>query len=360
MSSVKVVCCYVREDQPLLFKLRRQLAPLERVGYITFWADINISPGAEWEQELHARLNTAQIILILVSSSFIASDHCYYQEMLHAWQLHQDGKARVIPIILAPAMWQITPLGALQALPYNTIPVTDWPHPDSAFQDIAVGVRKVVEELRAALPDGGDGPDDPPRGDENVSVTRWLCGFSEEMHEKPQVSPIATTPPDQGWLIPAGDSYNPLKGGGNVLQAIGPVPPQSYAQNPIQRPPVWLFFITIVLATAVFFSTVRRMPNSTTNKSASAMIQRSPSPERTAIPQINGATETPLPGKTATPQTNGAGSLRYKGLGNLKTDPITITSDLWQMNWICDPNSYDGIPWSFLVALYHTNGTIWM
>ncbi|HEU5375283.1 MAG TPA: toll/interleukin-1 receptor domain-containing protein, partial [Ktedonobacteraceae bacterium] len=124
MSSVKIVCCYVREDQPLLFKLKEHLTPLERTGYITFWSDINISPGEEWEQELHARLNTAQIILILVSSSFIASDYCYHQEMQHALQRHQRGEARVIPIILAPVMWQITPLGALQALPKEARPVT--------------------------------------------------------------------------------------------------------------------------------------------------------------------------------------------------------------------------------------------
>jgi hypothetical protein len=148
MGTIKIACCYAHEDQPLLLKLKEHLAPLEHAGYIIFWADINIFPGEEWERELRTHLNTSQIILILVSSSFIASDYCYHQEMQHALQLHLHGKARVIPIILTPVRWQVTPLGALQALPQDAKPITAWRDKNEALINVAEGVERVVKEIR--------------------------------------------------------------------------------------------------------------------------------------------------------------------------------------------------------------------
>ncbi|MBO0790021.1 MAG: toll/interleukin-1 receptor domain-containing protein [Ktedonobacteraceae bacterium] len=147
MDSIKVVCCYAREDQRFLKELNKYLAPLQRVGNITLWADINISPGEVWERELHARLDQAQIILLLVSASFIASDYCYHQEMHRALHRHRHGEARVIPIILAAVMWQITPLGELQALPEDARPVTHWHNSDEAFANVVEGIHQVVSIL---------------------------------------------------------------------------------------------------------------------------------------------------------------------------------------------------------------------
>jgi len=78
---IEVFCCYAREDQPLLLDLKTHLMPLQREGLITLWADIDINAGEEWEKEIHRHLNTAQIILLLISSDFLASEYCYSIEM---------------------------------------------------------------------------------------------------------------------------------------------------------------------------------------------------------------------------------------------------------------------------------------
>ncbi len=147
-KSIKVVCCYAREDQQFLNELNKHLASLQRVGDVTLWADIHIFPGTEWERELHTRLDQAQIILLLVSASFIQSDYCYHQEMQRALQRHQRGEASVIPVILTPVMWQITPLRALQALPKDAKPITTWPNEDEAYKNVAEGTRQIVEALK--------------------------------------------------------------------------------------------------------------------------------------------------------------------------------------------------------------------
>ncbi len=149
-KPIQVFCCYAHEDQPYLLQLKKQLKPLERDGLIVVQADIDVIPGEEWEQKISYYLNTAQMILLLVSSDFIVSEYCYSTEMVQALARHERGEAIVIPIILRPVHWQGTSLGKLEALPKNAIAVVDrsWQNQDEAFFNIAEGIRNIVEKQR--------------------------------------------------------------------------------------------------------------------------------------------------------------------------------------------------------------------
>src|SRR6266480_1195193 len=82
--AVRIFCCYAHEDEELLKKLKTQLSPLQRQGFLNVWYDRDISAGTEWEQEISEQLNAAQIILLLISPDFMASDYCYSVEMKRA------------------------------------------------------------------------------------------------------------------------------------------------------------------------------------------------------------------------------------------------------------------------------------
>jgi len=97
--------------------------------------------------EIENRLNRAQIILLLVSADFLNSPYCIGYEMRRALELHNERKARVIPIILRSVDWEDALFGKLQALPKNAKPVTTWPNREEAFLDIAKGIREIVKEL---------------------------------------------------------------------------------------------------------------------------------------------------------------------------------------------------------------------
>ncbi|HYT42829.1 MAG TPA: TIR domain-containing protein, partial [Methylomirabilota bacterium] len=149
MASIEIFFCYAREDEDLRKGLEKQLRALKRQGLIDFWHDREIAPGLEWESEIDKHLNTAQVILLLISPDFMDSDYCYSVEMKRAMQRHELGDARVIPIILRPVYWQGAPFGKLQALPADAKPVKSWGDLDEAFFNIAEGIRIVVEELKA-------------------------------------------------------------------------------------------------------------------------------------------------------------------------------------------------------------------
>src|SRR2546421_6975565 len=150
VSTIEIFCCYAREDQELLRNLKKHLMPLQRQALITIWSDTDINAGATWEEEIDKHLNTAHIILLLVSSDFMDSEYCYSKEMKQAMQRHERGEARVIPILLRPTYWKGAPFDKLQALPTNAKPVTDhsWHTEDSALYDVAEQISTVVKELR--------------------------------------------------------------------------------------------------------------------------------------------------------------------------------------------------------------------
>jgi TIR domain len=149
MAPIEIFCCYARQDKSLLDRLKKHLVPLQRQGLITIWNDADISPGTDWKKEIKKHLNTAQIILLLVSPDFMASDYCCSIEMKQAMERHERGEARVIPIILRPIDWEWAPFGKLQALPANAHRIRSdyWLTIDHALYDVVKGIRKVIEEL---------------------------------------------------------------------------------------------------------------------------------------------------------------------------------------------------------------------
>lgn len=115
---------------------------LKRQGVISTWHDRRIMPGQDIDKEVSEYLEKANIILILVSSDFLASDYCYEVEMQRALEKHHTGEAKLIPIILRSCDWQDTPFGKLLAAPTDGKPVTKWPNIDDAFLDIVQAVKR--------------------------------------------------------------------------------------------------------------------------------------------------------------------------------------------------------------------------
>lgn len=145
-EPLNVFFSYANKDEDLRNDLAIHLAILKRQGKIRPWHDRQIIAGQEWAGEIDDNLNTADLILLLVSPTFVASDYCWDIELKRALERHEAREARVIPIILRPVDWSDAPFAKLQALPKNLKPVTTWPNRDEAFLDIAKGLRTVIED----------------------------------------------------------------------------------------------------------------------------------------------------------------------------------------------------------------------
>jgi hypothetical protein len=145
--SIEIFLCYDDKDEDLEQQLKKQLIPFQRQGIIELWDDSYIIGGVEWESEVNSHLDMAEMILLLVSRDFIASDRCY-KRMLKAMARHDQREACVIPIIVRPVHWQETPFGKLASLPTQERSLVDptWTL-DEALYNVADGIWKAIERL---------------------------------------------------------------------------------------------------------------------------------------------------------------------------------------------------------------------
>ena len=150
-DKIKVFISYSHKDESQREELEKQLKVLERRDLISTWYYRNIDAGEEWRTNIDANLESAQIILLLISANFMASDYCHDVEMQRAMQKHESGEARVIPVLLSHVDWKDSPFAKLQMLPSNARPITSekWASSDVAFFDVEQGIKRVIEKIKS-------------------------------------------------------------------------------------------------------------------------------------------------------------------------------------------------------------------
>jgi hypothetical protein len=149
LVPLKVFYSYSHKDERFRDQLETHLSLLRRQQLIEEWHDRMIGAGDDWEPEIDQHLLEADIVLLLISPDFLASDYCYDKEMKAALERHQRGESRVLPIVLRPVDWLSppSPIGHLQALPADGKPVVDFRKRDSAWLEVTNGIRRVVAEM---------------------------------------------------------------------------------------------------------------------------------------------------------------------------------------------------------------------
>lgn len=148
----RVFFSYSHEDEAYRDRLEKHLAMLRNQGLIEVWHDRRIEAGSAVDDAINAELDAADVVLLLVSASFLASTYCYSREMVRAIERHERGEAVVIPVIVHPCDWHPAPFGRLLAAPKDGKAITTWPNAEEAYADVARQVRTVVERLGGGAP----------------------------------------------------------------------------------------------------------------------------------------------------------------------------------------------------------------
>jgi hypothetical protein len=146
-KTVTVFYSYSHKDDKYRDKLETHLSLLKRQGIIREWHDRKISAGEDWKVAIDKNLESADIILLLVSSDFIASDYCWGIEMKRALSRYKVGKTRLIPIIVRPVDLKDAPFRNIEPLPKNTKPITLWKNRDQAWLEVANGIREAAVQV---------------------------------------------------------------------------------------------------------------------------------------------------------------------------------------------------------------------
>lgn len=147
-EGIKVFLSYSRKDEILRDELAAHLTALKLRGVIQNWNDAQVEAGTEWDKAIASYLDSADIILLLLSPDFLASEYSL-EEAQRALKRSESGQVCVIPVILRPVDFLATPFAKLQFSPNDGKPITLWEDKDEAFLSVARDIRKAAKELLA-------------------------------------------------------------------------------------------------------------------------------------------------------------------------------------------------------------------
>src|SRR4051812_24277230 len=133
MDPVKIFISYSHKDEALMEELHEFLQPLKIAGKITIWNDKAIVVGDLWDNAIKKALNEVDLILLLLSPSFLASSYVNSTEIEMAFELQKQGKVKLIPVMLRPCDVDshIVPnqqykISDFHSLPKNRLPIIKW------------------------------------------------------------------------------------------------------------------------------------------------------------------------------------------------------------------------------------------
>ncbi|MVM36139.1 TIR domain-containing protein [Spirosoma sp. HMF4905] len=145
--NLRVFLSYSHSDEDLKIALDKHLSSLKRTNKISIWNDRKILPGAEWDEEIKRELEDSELILLLISANFNASEYIWHNELLQAIKRHDNKQTKVIPIFCKPCDFIGLPYAKLQGLPKNARPISTFTNIDEPLAEIAVAIRKIIEDI---------------------------------------------------------------------------------------------------------------------------------------------------------------------------------------------------------------------
>ena len=152
-EPVKVFISSAPEDDPLRLELHKHLAMVRRSKLGALKYSQEVPPGVDRAEWISARLDESQMILLLISKDYIASD--------------DRGEAKVIPILVRPYRVSDEPFACLERLPKLHDPsnrdshnsgysVDQYPGGrDKAFESITADLRNAMRVMRGEAKDPG-------------------------------------------------------------------------------------------------------------------------------------------------------------------------------------------------------------
>jgi hypothetical protein len=197
----KLFYSYSHKDAELRDKLATYLAPLAQQKKIEEWHDRRIEPGSNWATQISERLDSADMIVLLVSEHFLASEYCFGVEVDRSLERLKHVEVAVVPVLLRPCLWEDSRFSELQMIPRDGKPISLWPSVDEAFVEVAKEIRKIVQGPPPSALASPPPREEVRRFDASLDLVRTqvraLAQLYERTRQRMKASDARTTRMDQ-------------------------------------------------------------------------------------------------------------------------------------------------------------------
>lgn len=136
---------YSRKDLRRCDELREHLSQLRREQIIEDWHDGMIDQRKPWETDLKAKLEAADIILLLVSARFLSSYYCCEVEVTAAIKRWEKKQTIILPILIGHCDYKTSDFAKLNVFNYNGGPIQgNRDRRDAGWTEVAKKVRSLL------------------------------------------------------------------------------------------------------------------------------------------------------------------------------------------------------------------------
>jgi len=113
-------------------------------GLVEVWHDRCFDLGDRVHDVISEKLEAADVVLFLVSSSFLASNYCHKVEMPKTLERDRQGSVKILPVILRECDWRNAPFGDILAVPTDGKPIEDFSRRDKAYMEVVKVIRGAI------------------------------------------------------------------------------------------------------------------------------------------------------------------------------------------------------------------------
>ncbi|MEM9271715.1 MAG: toll/interleukin-1 receptor domain-containing protein [Cyanobacteria bacterium P01_F01_bin.143] len=99
-NNVNVFISYSRKDYEWVKRIRTSLKPLVNSKEIIVLSDMDILPGQNWNEQIRNFLEWADVAIVLISPSYLASDFIRNVELPSICKAIKENHTQVIPIMI--------------------------------------------------------------------------------------------------------------------------------------------------------------------------------------------------------------------------------------------------------------------
>ncbi|MFT3908236.1 MAG: toll/interleukin-1 receptor domain-containing protein [Ferruginibacter sp.] len=154
-NPISIFISYSHDDEKYLKKIRSYLRGTDFEN-IQIWDDNAMKPGELWDDEIKNRLENADIILLLVSMTFLYSTYINKVELTYAFDRHKKNQCIIIPIFIRTCPLEDEPankIASIQGFPrsnqkrkkfYSEMDEEIYEHLD----DMRAGVKDAIERVK--------------------------------------------------------------------------------------------------------------------------------------------------------------------------------------------------------------------
>lgn len=145
---IKLFISYCHKDEELVSKFINHISPLINNGLIEEWIDRKIFTGEDFQENIDNALENADIICLMISANFLASNACI-KEKNESLNFKNTKGIRVLPIILSPCAWtEHNELSELLASPTDGKPITKFENQDEGWLDVINWIKPVCKSIK--------------------------------------------------------------------------------------------------------------------------------------------------------------------------------------------------------------------